>query len=162
MTSQPESTRPPGQTRTLTPYLTVTNAAGAIEFYARAFGARELDRQATPEGKLLHALLRFGDAQLMLSDEFPGMDDCRSPQALGGTTVTLHLDVPDADATFRRALDAGATVSLPLMDAPWGARYGKVTDPFGHSWSIGTQVEELTPEERDRRFAETFGAQAPA
>jgi PhnB protein len=160
MTQQGDTPRPQGQT--LTPYLTVGNAAAAVEFYARAFGAEELDRQTAPDGKLLHAVLRFGSSQLMLSDEFPDMDGCRSPQSLGGTTSTMHLDVPDADASFARAVDAGAAVSMPVMDAPWGARYGKVTDPFGHEWSLGTQVEELSAEERDRRMRAAFGAGAPA
>jgi PhnB protein len=160
MTEQAAGPRP--QEQTLTPYLTVRNAAGAIEFYRRAFGATELDRQAAPDGRLLHAVLRFGNARLFLSDEFPDMDGCRAPQSLGGTTATMHLDVPDADAAFARAVAAGATASMPVIDAPWGARYGKVTDPFGHEWSIGTQVEELSNEERERRFQEAFGAPAPA
>jgi PhnB protein len=160
-------TRPEGQTKTpqttLTPHLTVRNAAGAIEFYTRAFGARELGRQAAPDGeRLLHALLQFGSSQLMLNDEFPEMGACAAPQSLGGTTVTLHLEVGDADGAFKRAVEAGATVSMPLEDTFWGARYGKVTDPFGHEWSIGQQKEAPSEEEQERRMRESFAGAAPA
>ncbi len=145
---------------TLTPALIVHNAAEAIEFYKRAFGAQELGRMAAPDGqRVWHAELQIGDSRLMLGDEFPDMGDCRAPTSLGGTTTSIHLYVEDADAVFQRALDAGATVSMPLMDAFWGDRYGKVTDPFGHQWGIATRQEEVSEEEIERR-AQAFAAES--
>ena len=136
----------------LTPALVVHNAAEAIEFYKRAFGARELGRMSAPDGRQIwHAELQIGDSRLMLGDEFPDMGDARSPKTLGGTATSLHIYVEDADAVFQRAVDAGATVSMPLMDAFWGDRYGKVTDPFGHLWGIATRQEEVSEEEMHRR-----------
>src|SRR5436190_14999323 len=135
----------------LTPGLIVDNAAEAIEFYKRAFGARELGRMTAPDGKQVwHAELQIGDSRLMLSDEFPE-HGARGPKALGGTASSLHIYVENADAAFQRAVDAGATVSMPLMDAFWGDRYGKVTDPFGHQWGIATRQEEVSEEEMMRR-----------
>jgi uncharacterized glyoxalase superfamily protein PhnB len=143
----------------LTPGLVVHNAAEAIEFYKRAFGARELARMPTPDGqKVWHAELQIGDSRLMLGDEMPGMGS-RSPKSLGGTASSIHLYVEDADAAVERAVEAGATVTMPLEDAFWGDRYGQVTDPFGHSWGIATRREELSEAEMARR-AEQFAAQA--
>lgn len=137
---------PPGF-GTVTAHLVVEGAADAMDFYKRAFGAEELARAPMPDGKrLMHALMKVGDSMLMLADaleEF-GM---KGPRALGGTGVTLHLYVPDADAAFRRAVDAGCTVAMPVADMFWGDRYGKVKDPFGHEWSIATQVREVRAEE---------------
>ena len=138
---------------TLNPTLVVRNGAEAIEFYKRAFGAQELGRMTSPDGKAIwHAELQIGDSRLMLSDEFPEMSDSHSPKTLGGTASSIHLYVEDADAVFQRAVDAGAAVSMPLMDAFWGDRYGKVTDPFGHSWGIATRKEEVSEEEMHRRM----------
>ena len=131
---------------TITPHLVCKGAAAAIEFYKEAFGAIELTRLAGPDGKLMHAMLRIGDSALMLVDEFPDMQ-VRGPQALGGSSVTIHLSVLDADAAFKRAAAAGATPRMPVTDMFWGARYGMVVDPFGHLWSMATQVRELTPEQ---------------
>ena len=143
----------------LTPALVVRNAAEAIAFYQRAFGARELSRMAAPDGqRIWHAELQIGDSRLMLSDEFPEMSDARAPPSLGGTAVSLHLYVEDADAVFQRALEAGATVSMPLADAFWGDRYGKVTDPFGHVWGIATHKEDVSEAELRRRV-EAFSAE---
>ena len=128
---------------TLTPHLVCRQAANAIEFYKEAFGAVEVDRLAGPDGRLMHAMLRIGDSALMLVDEYPEMQ-ALGPQALGGSAVTLHLAVVDADASFRRATAAGATPRMPVTDMFWGARYGLVQDPFGHLWSIATQVRKLT------------------
>jgi PhnB protein len=142
----------------LTTALVVHDGAEAIEFYKRAFGAQELARMGSPDGqKVWHAELQIGDSRLMLSDEFSEMD-VRSPKALGGTASSLHLYVEDADAAFERAVEAGATVAMPLEDVFWGDRYGKVTDPFGHSWGIATRREELSEAETARR-AEQFAAQ---
>ena len=142
---------------TVTPALTVRGVAQAIEFYTRAFGARELGRMPAPDGQhIWHAELQLGDARLMLADEFPDMGG-RAPESLGGTPVSLHLYVEDADAVVQRAVDAGATMLQPLVDAFWGDRYGKLKDPFGHEWSIATHVEDVSEEEMRRR-AEAFAA----
>ena len=151
--SAARSARPvPEGYHTLTPGLVVHNAAEAIEFYKRAFGARELGRMSAPDGQTIwHAELQIGDSRLMLGDEFPDMGDVRAPKSLGGTASSLHIYVEDADAAFQRAVEAGATVSMPVMDAFWGDRYGKVTDPFGHQWGIATRQEEVSDEEMQRR-----------
>ena len=141
----------------VTPALTVRGAARAIEFYTRAFGARELGRMSAPDGqRIWHAELQIGDARLMLADEFPDMGG-HAPESLGGTPVSLHLYVEDADAVVQRAAAAGATVIQPLMDAFWGDRYGKLKDPFGHEWSVATHVEDVSEEEMRRR-ADAFAA----
>jgi PhnB protein len=145
--------------RTVTPTLAVRNAAEAIEFYKRAFGAEELYRMSSPDGKQVwHAEIQIGDSRVMLGDEMPEMG-VRGPQSIGGTPVTLHLYVEDADALFQRALDAGAAVSMPLEDAFWGDRYGKLTDPYGHEWAISTHKEDVSEEELRRR-AEAMMAQS--
>jgi uncharacterized glyoxalase superfamily protein PhnB len=130
---------------TITPHLVVKDASKAIEFYKKAFGAEELGRHAGPDGKsIMHALLKIGDSMLMLNDEFPEMN-CRGPLAIGGTAVTIHLYVQDADKAFERATKAGAKATMPLADQFWGDRYGIVTDPFGHMWSIASHIADLTP-----------------
>ena len=131
---------------TITPHLTCAGAADAIEFYKKAFGAIELARMPGPGGKLMHAMLKIGDSPLMLVDEFPEWGGA-SPKRLNGTPVTIHLQVTDADAVYKSALDAGATIRMPIADMFWGDRYGIVIDPFGHSWSIATHIKDLTPEE---------------
>jgi len=136
---------PPGM-HTVTPHLVCKDAAAAIEFYKEAFGAVEQMRLAGPDGKLMHAMVRIGDSPVMLVDEFPEMHAV-GPSTLGGTPVTIHLSVPDADAAFARATRAGATPRMPVTEMFWGARYGQLQDPFGHIWSIATQVRELTPEQ---------------
>jgi PhnB protein len=137
---------------TITPSLTVDNAAEAIEFYKRAFGAQELERATAPDGKRIwHAMLQIGDSRLFLGDEFPDMGGSPSPKTLGQTPSSLHLYVEDADAVFQRALNAGATVRMPIEDMFWGDRYGTITDPFGHEWAIATRKEEVSDEEMRRR-----------
>jgi PhnB protein len=146
---------------TVTPFLAVHNAAKAIDFYKRAFGATELHRMDGPQGKIAHAEIKIGDSVIMLSDEMPGTS-ARSPQSLGGTTTNLFIYVKDVDAAFNKAVSAGAKAEAPVADMFWGDRYGKLTDPFGHSWSIGTHKEDVAPEEMKRRAeAETakMGAQ---
>jgi uncharacterized glyoxalase superfamily protein PhnB len=149
---------PAGQ-HTITPHLVVKGAAEAIEFYKQAFGAEEIDRTPFPgkDGgmKLGHAELQIGNSKLFLADEFPdygsvGPSDGRSP-------VTIHLYVTDADATFARAVEAGATVAMPLADMFWGDRFGKLVDPFGHHWSIAEHLEDLTPEQMQERMASFIG-----
>jgi PhnB protein len=139
--------------RTVTPYLTVQGAAKAIEFYKRAFGAHDEGRMDSPDGtRVIHAEIRIGDSMVMLSDEFPGMGP-RSPQALGGTTASIFLYVPDVDAAFKRAVDAGAKAIMPPTDMFWGDRFGKLADPFGHEWAMATHQEDLSDEEIRKRGA---------
>jgi PhnB protein len=135
----------------LTPFLVVHDGSGAIEFYKRAFGAVEESRLAMPDGKIGHAALTVGDAKLMLSDEFE-YNTCRSPRALGGSTVMIHLYVADVDAAVARAVAAGATVSMPVADQLWGDRLGTVRDPFGHSWSIATHIRDMSQDEITAAF----------
>ncbi|MEM7223576.1 MAG: VOC family protein [Pseudomonadota bacterium] len=131
----------------VTPHLVVPDSAEAIAFYEKAFGAQELFRMPTPDGsKIMHAQIVIGGAPIMLADEFPGMG-CQSPGALGGTPITVHLYVPDADQVFAQAVAAGAKPTMPVTDMFWGDRYGRVEDPFGHSWSIATHTKDMTPEE---------------
>ena len=144
----------------LTPTLVVNDAAAAIDFYRRAFGAIELFRMPAPDGqKLWHAEIQIGDSRLMLSDEFPEMCGTQSPKALGGSPVGIHLYVEDADATVQRAVDAGASVVMPLTDMFWGDRFGGIVDPFGHRWSIATHVEDVSEEEIARRAAQACASQ---
>ncbi len=131
---------------TVTPHLTCAGASDAIEFYKKAFGAIEMARMPGPGGKLMHAMVKIGDSPVMLVDEFPEWGGT-GPKTLKGTPVTIHLQVPDADAMFKSAVDAGATVKMPIADMFWGDRYGVVIDPFGHSWSIATHIKDMTPEE---------------
>lgn len=136
----------------VTPHLVCAGAADAIGFYTRAFGAVELARLPGPGGLLMHAMVRIGDSTVMLNDEFAEMG-ALGPKARGGTSVTLHLNVPDADAAFAQALAAGATVVMPLADQFWGDRYGVVADPWGHHWSIATHVRDVSPEEMQQAMA---------
>jgi PhnB protein len=130
---------------TVTPHLVVDGASDAIEFYTKAFGAQEIARFGGPRGKLMYASIRIGDSPVMLTDEFPQRGE-RGP-ASGGSPVTIHLFVPDADAVFAQAVAAGAKVIMPLEDTFWGDRYGKLEDPFGHIWSIATRIRDMTHEE---------------
>ncbi len=134
---------------TVTPHLVVSDAAAAIDFYVQAFGAEELGRVPGPDGRLIHAAVRINGSTVMLNDDFPEMCDGKSmtPTSLGGTPVTIHLTVTDVDAKFQRAVDAGATVVAPLEDQFWGDRYGVVADPFGHHWSLGQPVREVSIDE---------------
>ena len=134
---------------TVTPYLTVTDSARAIDFYKRAFGAEELFRVDAPDGKIAHAEIKIGDSIIMLCDEMPGWG--RSPQSLGGTAVNIFLYVKDVDQVFNQAVAAGAKINMPVDDMFWGDRYGQVTDPFGHSWSLATHKEDVLPEELRKR-----------
>ena len=137
----------------IAPHLTVSNAAAAIAFYQKAFGAEIVSRQTIPDGRTLHCALALNGGVIHLSDEFPELTGGkrRTPDALGGTSVTIHLKVADADAAFNRAVMAGATVTMPLADVFWGARYGRLEDPFGHAWSIAQH--KRTPTESDLRQA---------
>jgi PhnB protein len=147
--------------RSVTAYLAVRQAADAIEFYRRAFGAKERMRLTAPDGKVRHAELEIGDSVIMLTDEFPDME-FRGPASLGGTSVTLHLYVKDVDAGFRRATEAGAKPVREVQDQFYGDRSGAVRDPFGHVWHIATHKEDLTPDELARRAEAMFKRQAKA
>jgi PhnB protein len=127
----------------LAPHITCRDAAKAIDFYKQAFGAVELMRLPGPDGKLMHAAVQINGAMVMLNDEMPAYG-ALSPLSLKGTAVTLHLNVPDVDAWFARAVKAGATVTMPVADMFWGDRYGIVTDPFGHAWSIATHQKDMS------------------
>jgi PhnB protein len=143
--------------RTVTPYLAVDDAAAAIEFYKQAFGAKERGRMDTPGGKIGHAELEIGDSLVMLADALPQFAT-RSPKELGGTTVGVFMYVEDVDAVVKQAVDAGATVTTEVEDQFWGDRYGSVTDPFGHLWSIATHVEDVPPEEMAERAKAAMAA----
>jgi PhnB protein len=146
---------------TVTAYLIIKDAARAIDFYKKAFGAAELMRFEGPGGKLGHAEIRIGDSPIMLADEHPEMG-YRSPQALGGTPVSLLLYVPDVDALFQQAVAAGATVQRPLQDQFYGDRTATLADPFGHVWTIATHKEDVSLEEVKRRFEEFHKRQGGA
>jgi PhnB protein len=144
----------PAGHHTITPHLVIKGASEAIEFYKRAFGAEELSRMPfpSPDGKvkLGHAELKIGDSRLFLSDEFPDHGGFGPGKT---SPVTIHLYVTDANASFARAVEAGATVSMPLADMFWGDRYGKLVDPFGHHWSMAEHLEDPTPEQFKERMA---------
>src|SRR6266850_3256141 len=134
---------------TVTPHLICAGAAEAIEFYKNAFGAIEISRMPGPDGKVMHASIRIGDSVLMLNDEMPEWGSFGAKH-FKGSPVTIHLYVENADAVFEQAVGAGAKVTMPLADMFWGDRYGKVEDPFGHHWSIGTHVRDVSPEEMQK------------
>lgn len=136
---------------TVTAYLIIKGAAEAIDFYKTAFGAQEVCRMPMPDGKIGHAEIKIGDSMLMLSEEVEEMG-FRSPQSLGGCPVGFVIYVEDVDTEFQRALDAGATLSRPLENKFYGDRMGSVRDPFGYEWSLGTHIEDVTPEEMTRRM----------
>ncbi|RPH53683.1 MAG: VOC family protein [Lysobacterales bacterium] len=139
------------------PYLRVRDAGRALDFYQRAFGAQELFRLTEPGGRIGHAEIKIGATTLMLSDEYPEMGVV-GPQALGGTTFSIHLHVDDADAWIARAVEAGATIVRPATDAFYGERGGTVRDPFGHEWMLGHQIEEVSSEEMQRRYTALFAS----
>lgn len=144
---------------TVTPYLTVKGAERAIDFYQKAFGAEEMVRMPSPDGKVMHAELRIGDSVVFLSEEAPHMGSV-APQPGTPTSVSLHLYVEDVDAAYKRAVAAGATSQMAPADMFWGDRFSKVSDPFGHAWSIATVKEQLTPAEIDKRTKAFFAEMA--
>ena len=144
---------------TVTPYLIVADAAAAIDFYTRAFGAQELMRFGDPDGKIMHAELQIGDSRIMLADEAPQMG-YRGPLALGGSAISIMLYVPDVDRVFNRAIEAGASTQQALKDQFYGDRSGTVIDPFGHVWTIATHVEDVSEEEMRRRMESSTPAHA--
>ncbi len=152
------TTAAPAGYHTVTPSIIVRDGAKAIEFYKRAFGAEEVSRMEGPGGSIMHAEIRLGDSVVMLSEENEQWGT-KSPLSTNGNPGSLHIYVADADASFKRAIDAGATVAFPMEDAFWGDRYGKVKDPFGHEWGIATRVKDLTDEEM-KQAAEAWMTQA--
>ncbi|MFB7512251.1 VOC family protein [Streptomyces sp. NPDC056144] len=141
----------------ITPYLCVDGAADAIDFYVSVFGAVERMRMPAPDGTIGHAELALGNSVVMLADEYPGMD-FRSPKAVGGTPVTLHVYVADVDAVFAKALARGSRELQPVKDQFYGDRTGQLEDPFGHRWNIATHVEDVSDEEMERRATEAMKA----
>jgi PhnB protein len=139
----------------VTPYLCVKGGADAIEFYKKAFGAKEVMRMGGPEGKIGHAELQLGDSRVMLADEFPEMGFL-SPQSVGGVPVMMHLYVEDVDSTVSRATNAGAKVTRPIEDQFYGDRAGQIEDPFGHKWYVSTHKEDLTMDQIKERQAKAF------
>jgi PhnB protein len=141
----------------VTPYLAVDDAAQAIKYYAKAFDAKERGRMSGPDGKIAHAELEIGDSLLMLADDFPQFAT-RPPAELGGTSASIMLYVEDVDAVVQRAVDEGGTITTEVADQFWGDRFGAVTDPFGHVWTIATRVEDVPPEEMAERAKAAMAA----
>ena len=146
---------PDGYPRVI-PYLSVEGASAAIDFYTRVFGARERMRLPAPDGKIGHAELEIGDSLIMLADVFPDMGG-QTPQELGGTPVTVMVYLENVDAVFDRAIAAGATVEREVQDQFYGDRAGQFVDPFGHKWIVATHVEDVSPEDMERRAAAAMG-----
>ena len=142
---------------TVSPYLAVDDAAAAIEYYKQAFGAEETMRMNGPDGKVGHAELKIGDSHVMLSDPFP-QSSTSPPKELGGTTGSIFMYVEDVDAVVKRAVDEGASVTMEVADQFWGDRFGSIVDPFGHSWSFATHVEDVPPEEVAERAKAAMAA----
>jgi PhnB protein len=138
---------------TLTPYLAVDNATAAIDFYGRAFGAKERLRMPGPDGQIAHAELEIGDSLIMLSDPFP-QSSAKPPKELGGVSAAIFMYVDNVDELINKAVDAGATLVSAPEDQFWGDRFGSIQDPFGHSWQIATHVEDVSPEEIEKRSQE--------
>lgn len=143
----------------LIPHLVCSPCAEAIEFYKQAFGAEEIARMLAPDGeRIMHAEISIGGRPLFLVDDFPEYcgGKSKTATALGGTPVTIHRYVEDCDAAVQQAVDAGATAQMPVQDMFWGDRYGSVTDPYGHNWSIATHVKDLSPEEMAQGMKAAF------
>ncbi|HYY28464.1 MAG TPA: VOC family protein [Chthoniobacterales bacterium] len=145
---------------TVTPHLVVKGASQAIEFYKKAFGAEEVMRMPGPDGKsIMHAEIKIGDSVVFLRDEFPEAA-CGDSEGTGRSRVSIHLYVTDVDATFKVALEAGATEQMPVADMFWGDRFGSLADPFGHEWSVATRKEDLTAEEMRKRSQQACSQQS--
>jgi PhnB protein len=146
---------------TVTPYLVVNDAAKAIDYYQRAFGAKDVVRMDGPGGKIMHAELKIGNSMIMLSDEMPGTGN-KSPRSLGGSPVSIFLYLEDVDSVYKQAVAAGAKADMPPADQFWGDRFGKLTDPFGHSWALATHKEDVAPEEMKKRAQEAMAKMGQA
>jgi PhnB protein len=145
----------------VTPYLVLDDASRAIEFYKKAFGAQEIMRMQGPPGKIAHAEIKIGDSPVMISDEMPGASD-RSPKSLGGSGVGIFLYVDNVDSVFNQAVSAGAKSEMPPEDMFWGDRFGKLVDPFGHRWALATHIEDVAPEDMEKRGKEAMAKMAQA
>jgi PhnB protein len=141
----------PSGYHTVTAYLTLDNCAGAIDFYKKAFGAQEIMRMDGPPGKIAHAEIKIGDSVIMLADEMPG-SAARAPKSVGATTAGIFLYVKDIDSSYKQATEAGAKADMPPTDMFWGDRFGRLTDPFGHSWAMATHKEDVAPQEMQARM----------
>jgi PhnB protein len=150
----------PERYHSLTPNLIVQNAAGAIEFYKKVFGATEVERFPGPDGKIMHAELKIGDSIIFVNDSMGKVAPGAEPGA--SNPMYLHLYVPDADTVFNRAANAGARIDMPIQNMFWGDRYGKITDPFGQQWGIATHVEDVAREDLPRRQQDFFAKAAAA
>ncbi|HSI63054.1 MAG TPA: VOC family protein [Candidatus Saccharimonadia bacterium] len=146
----------PDEYHSVTPSIVIRNAAEALDFYKKAFDAKEVYRLAAPDGKIVHAEMQFGDSRVMMSDEFPEWQSY-APQSIGGTAATLMIYVDDVDASYKQALDAGAKVMSEPSDQFWGDRMAGLYDPYGHRWSLATHIEDVSPEEIGRRAEKFFG-----
>lgn len=144
----------------VTPVLIVKGAEQAIDFYKKAFDAKDLNRAYMPDSnKIMHAEIQIGDSPIMLNDEFPEMN-CKSPQSVGGASITLYVYVKDVEKIFTQAAAAGATVTMPVMDAFWGDRTGQLIDPYGHVWSFATRKPNLSPKEMQKAQEEWLAEMA--
>lgn len=139
----------------VTPYMTIANAAAAIDFYKSVFGARERMRLDGPEGKVGHAEIEIGTSVIMMSDEFPEMN-CRGPKSIGGSPVSIHLYVTDVDAVLRKAEAASARITRPAANQFYGDRLGSLEDPFGHVWHVASHVEDVPADEMEKRAAQAM------
>lgn len=148
---------PPGF-HTITPHLIIKDAAKAIDFYKKAFGAEELSRMPGPDGRLMHASLKFGDSIVFLCDEFPEHECGLSPSSLKSAHAVMHVYVEDVDQAYQKAVDAGATAVMPPQEMFWGDRYGRLVDPFGQPWSLATHTRDLTPEQMQEGMKQACGA----
>ena len=142
---------------TVTPHIAVDGAADAIEYYKKAFGAKERMRMEGPGGMIAHAEIEIGDSLVMLSDPFP-QSTVKSPRSLGGTSASIFLYVKDVDAVVKQAVEAGAEIVIEPQDQFWGDRFGTITDPFGHTWSVATHIEDVPPEEMAKRAKAAMAA----
>ena len=159
-TAKPKVSTIPKSYPSVTPVLIVKGAEQAIEFYKKAFGAKELDRAYMPGGNIiLHAEMQIGDSRIMLNDEFPEMN-CKSPQSVGGASTALYVYVKDVEKIFTQASAAGATVTMPVMDAFWGDRTGQLIDPYGHVWSFATRRHDLSSKEMQKAQEEWLAEMA--
>ena len=153
---QSKVTPVPGGHHTVAPYLAIKNAVSALEFYQKAFGAKETYRLVLPDGRLGHAEIRLGDSLSMLADEFPEFGG-KAPESLGGSPVSIHLYVEDVDAFVKRAVAEGARLVKPVADQFYGDRSGQLEDPYGHLWWVATHKEDVAPEEMQKPVRALFG-----
>jgi len=147
--------RVPEHMHTITPHIVVKGANDAIEFYKKAFGAIEHYRMPMPDGAIMHAEIQIGDSVFFMNDEMMG---AKSPQSIGGSPVTIHLQIEDVDSLWNQAVAAGCQVTMPLADMFWGDRYGMLVDPFGHCWSMASHIEDVPPEEMGQRAQAAMAA----